>query len=196
MIISILSKLGLEYSVFVSTFHATRLAISNWKMSSLSTFFDSLKKEQDKLIQMGALRISKGKDHALIVQGSKNARSKEKQIVKEKKPKLDNEDESSNPTDEGSMKKVKKKWSTSKCSYCSKIFHTENKCFKKKLDIMSQFLEKHNIEVPDELEKPVESSKHFHSAQFQGDINYALNARVKLFSHISNIDSFSDISIS
>ena len=50
---------------------------------------------------MSALRISKGKDHALIVQGSKNAKSKEKQIVKEKKPKLDNEDESSKPTDEG-----------------------------------------------------------------------------------------------
>ena len=29
LILSILSKLGLEYSVFVSTFHATRIAISN-----------------------------------------------------------------------------------------------------------------------------------------------------------------------
>ena len=126
MIISILSKSSLEYSIFVSTFHATRLVISNWKIPSLSTFFDSLTKEKDriihmgalrsckgnghairfyisnwkipslstffdsltkekdKLIQMGALRISKGKDHSLIVQGSKNAKSKEKQIVKEK----------------------------------------------------------------------------------------------------------------
>ena len=41
---------------------------------------------------MDALTYSKGKDHALIVQGSKNTKSKEKQIVKEKKPKLDNED--------------------------------------------------------------------------------------------------------
>ena len=48
LILSILSKLGLEYLVFVSTFHATRLAISNWKMPSLSKFFDSLTKEQDK----------------------------------------------------------------------------------------------------------------------------------------------------
>ena len=64
-------------------------------MPSLSTFFDSLTKEQDKLIHMGAFRSSKGKDHALIVQGSKNAKSKEKQIVKEKKPKSENEDESS-----------------------------------------------------------------------------------------------------
>ena len=66
---------------------------------------------------MGSLRISKGKDHDIIVQGSKNAKSKENQIVKEKKPKSDNKDEGSNPTDEGSMKKVKKKGTTSKCSY-------------------------------------------------------------------------------
>ena len=59
--------MGPEYLVFVSTFHATRLAISNCKMSSLSTFLDSLTKEKDRLIQMGALRYYKGKGHALIV---------------------------------------------------------------------------------------------------------------------------------
>ena len=104
---------------------------------------------------MGDLRISKGKYHALIVQVIKNERSKEKKIVKEKNPKLDNEDEISNPSNEGSnsMKKVKKKGRTSKCYYCRKGFHSEKKCFNKKLYIMSQLLEKHNIEVPDELEK-------------------------------------------
>ena len=74
LILSILSKLGPEYLVFVSTFHAARPVISNWKMSSLSTFFDSLTKEQDKLIHMGALRISNGNYHALIYQGSNNAK--------------------------------------------------------------------------------------------------------------------------
>ena len=39
---------------------------------------------------MGALKSSKSKDHALIVQGSKNAISKVKQIVKEKKTESDN----------------------------------------------------------------------------------------------------------
>ena len=53
LILSILSKLSLEYSVFVSTFHATRLAISNWKIPSLSRFFNSLTKEKYKLIHMG-----------------------------------------------------------------------------------------------------------------------------------------------
>ena len=45
--------------------------------------------------------------------------------------------------------------------------------------IMSRLLEKHNIEVPSELEKHDDSSEHCHSAQFQGDINYDLSVRVK-----------------
>ena len=130
LILSILSKLGHEYLFFVSTFHVTRVSISNWKMSSLSTFFDSLTKEKDKLIHMSSLISSKGKDHALIVQGIKNAKSKYKQIVKENMLKSDNEDERSKLTYESSMKKVKKKWSTSKCYYCSKGFHPEIKCSK------------------------------------------------------------------
>ena len=39
-----------------------------------------------------------------------------------------------------------------------KGIYYENKCFKKNMEIMSQPLEKHKIEVSDELEKPVESS--------------------------------------
>ena len=114
--------------------------------------------------------------------------------MKEKKPKVEIEDEGSNPTDEDSMKKVKKKGSTSKCSYGSKRFHPEKKCFKKNMDIMSQNLEKHNIKFLDGLEKPVESSEHYHSAQFQGDITYALSAKVQSFSHVSDINLGYDIS--
>ena len=61
---------------------------------------------------MGALKYYKGKDHALMVQGrkyhflmvqgSKNTKSKEKKIVKKKNPKSEIEDESSKPTDEDS----------------------------------------------------------------------------------------------
>ena len=142
LILSILSKLGPDYSVFVSTFHATRLVVPKWKMPSLNSFLDSLTKEQDKLIHMGVLNSSKGKDHALLVQGSKKFKSKEKQIVKKPKSEIEDED---------LMKKVKKKGSTSKCSYCRKGFHSEKKCFKKNMDIMSQLLEKHKIEVPEEL---------------------------------------------
>ena len=62
------------------------------------------------------------------------------------------------------------------------------------MDIMSKLLEKHNIVVPDELENPVECSKHCHIEQFQGDINYGLSVKVKSVSHISDIYLLSDIS--
>ena len=77
------------------------------------------------------------------------------------------------------MKKVEKKGSTSKCYYCRNGFHPKKKCFKKNMDIMTQLLEKHNIEVLDELEKLVECSEHYHNAQSQGNMNDALSARVK-----------------
>ena len=79
------------------------------------------------------------------------------------------------------------------CYYCRNGFNSKNKCFNKNMDIISHILEKHNIEVPNELDKPVESSEHYHSAQFQGDINYALSSIVKSFPHIFDIDLPSDI---
>ena len=74
LIISILSKLGLKYSVFVSTFYATNLAVRNWRMPSLDAFIDSLTQEKIKLNQMGNLKTLK--DHALVSLGSKNLKSK------------------------------------------------------------------------------------------------------------------------
>ena len=141
-------------------------------MPELNYFLDSLTKDKDKLIHIGVLNTPKIKDHSLLVQGKNNVKSKEKQIVK--KPKSEIEDGDSY---EDLMKKVKKKGRKSKCSYCRNGFHSEKKCFKNNMDIMSQLLEKHKIEVPDELEKPVDSLEHCHSAQFQGDITYDLSAR-------------------
>ena len=112
---------------------------------------------------MGSIRYYNGKDHAIMVQGSNNTKFKENKIVKEKNPKSKIEAEILNPTDEDSLKKIKKKGSTYKCSYCSKGFNSKKKFFKNNMDIVSQLLEKHNIEVPNELEKPVDSSEHDHS---------------------------------
>ena len=42
LILSILSKLGLEYLDFVSTFHVTTLVVSNWKMPSLCMYISHL----------------------------------------------------------------------------------------------------------------------------------------------------------
>ena len=84
--------------------------------------------------------------------------------MKEKKPKPYNEDKESKPTDEDSMEKVKKKGSTYKFSYCKNEFQIDKKFLNKNMDIMSQLLENHNIEVQDELENPSYSSEHCHSA--------------------------------
>ena len=59
---------------------------------------------------------------------------------------------------------------------------------------MSHLLEKHKIEFLDELENLANSSEHYHSVQLQGDIKYSLSSRLKSFPHVSDIDSFSDIS--
>ena len=47
------------------------------------------------------------------------------------------------------------------------------------MEIISNLLDKHKIEAPNELEKPVDSSEQCHTTQFQGDITYALSAIVK-----------------
>jgi hypothetical protein len=66
MVLTILSKLGPEFSVFVSTFHTVRFASgSTWKMPSLEDFIESLTQEQTKLINMGAIKGPRA--HALTV---------------------------------------------------------------------------------------------------------------------------------
>jgi hypothetical protein len=54
MVLTILSKLGLEFSVFFSTFHSIRFTFgATWKIPSLEEFIKSLTQEQTKLINMG-----------------------------------------------------------------------------------------------------------------------------------------------
>ena len=64
LILSILSKLRLNYSVFASKFHTEKLTTPNWKIPILNAFIDSLTNEHDKLVQMGIIRSSK--DQALF----------------------------------------------------------------------------------------------------------------------------------
>jgi hypothetical protein len=71
MVLTILSKIGPEYSVFVSTFHSVRFTSrSTWMMPSLEAFIKSLTQEQNKLINMG--KIKGPKVHALTVQDGSN----------------------------------------------------------------------------------------------------------------------------
>lgn len=60
MILSILSKLGPDYAVFISTFHAMKRALGKgFTVPSLGEFTADLTKKQDKLIQMGSIKYSK-----------------------------------------------------------------------------------------------------------------------------------------
>ena len=77
LILAILSKLGADYSVSVSTFHAWNLATPGWNMPSLNAFIDSLTSEHDKLVRMGIIRSSR--DQALYVSGPKYLKGKGKQ---------------------------------------------------------------------------------------------------------------------
>ena len=47
LILTILSKLGADYSVFVSTFHVGKLTTPGWNMPSLNSFIASLTSEHD-----------------------------------------------------------------------------------------------------------------------------------------------------
>jgi hypothetical protein len=55
LILSILSKSGPEYSVFVSSFQASKLTQEKWKMPPLNDFIAELTQEKAKLVQMGAI---------------------------------------------------------------------------------------------------------------------------------------------
>ena len=56
---TILSKLGHDYSVSVLTFYATKLIAQTWKMLNLVEFMESLTWEKDKLVMMGTIKPSK-----------------------------------------------------------------------------------------------------------------------------------------
>ena len=77
LILTILSKLGADYLVFVSTFRAGKLTTPGWKMPTLNAFIESLTSEHDKLVQMGIIRSSR--DQALHVSRPKYLKGKRKQ---------------------------------------------------------------------------------------------------------------------
>ena len=76
LILAILSKLGADYSVFVSTFRVGKLTTPGWKMPTLNAFIESLTCEHDKLVQIGIIRSSH--DQALDVLGPKYLKGKGK----------------------------------------------------------------------------------------------------------------------
>ena len=137
MVLSILSKLGLEYSVFVSTFHSVRFTSGkNWTMPTLDAFIESLSQEQDKLINMG--KIKGFKAHALAVHdGSHNPKQKFKSKDKGKAHANPKKEGNTKPFNDSSGSKGEKWKKMEKCTYYQKGFHPESSCMKKQMDQMA-----------------------------------------------------------
>jgi hypothetical protein len=65
----ILSKLGSAYFVFVSTFYAMKEALGKaYEKPTLESFFSSLIREEDNLIQLGVISTISTSNKALVVQ--------------------------------------------------------------------------------------------------------------------------------
>jgi hypothetical protein len=80
LILTILSNLGQEYVVYVSTFHSGMYLMgTNWNTPTIDQFIDSLTHEQKKIVHMGLIRDPN--EHALTMlygKGSSKQNKKEK----------------------------------------------------------------------------------------------------------------------
>jgi hypothetical protein len=84
MVLTIPSKIGLEYLIFLSTFHSIRLTSgATWTIPSLEAFIESLRQEKNKLINMRKIKVPK--EHALTVKdgsGHRYHKYKDKEKMK------------------------------------------------------------------------------------------------------------------
>jgi hypothetical protein len=119
MVLTILFKLGPEFSVFVSTFHSVKFVSRvTWKMPSLEDFIESLTQEQTKLINMG--KIKGPKAHALTVQDGSHQYQKSKDKDKRKDHAHSEKEGYSKPFTDASAFKGGKGGKGKKCTYCDK----------------------------------------------------------------------------
>ena len=116
-------------------------------MPKLPEFMESLTQEQDKLVMMGTIKPSREQD--LV---SRDSRVDSKGKKKSKKPPDQKRDKSKYQEDPSgskkSFQKKKNKGEMRKCAYCSKGYHLESSCMKKKIHMLTQLLEKNNISLP------------------------------------------------
>ena len=117
-------------------------------MPKIAEFMESLTREQDKLVMMGTIKPSK--DQALVAGDS---RVDSKGNIKAKKPPQQKRDKNKSQEEpQGSKKNFQKnmnKGERRKCAYCSKGYHPKSSCMKKKIDMLTQLLEKNNISLAD-----------------------------------------------
>jgi hypothetical protein len=130
MVLTIFSKLGHEFSVFVSTFHSFIFSFgSTWKIPFLEDFIESLTQEQTKLINMG--KIKSPKVHALTMQYGIHQYKKSKDKDKSKAHAHPKKEGYTKPFTDASGSKGEKGRKGEKCMYYQKGFHPESTCMKK-----------------------------------------------------------------
>jgi hypothetical protein len=120
LILSILSKLGPEYSVFVSSFQASKLTQENWKMPPLNDFIVALNQDQYNLFQMGSINRSNNQALAATNAPKSIGKDKKKGTGKFHESKKERSIQSS---DNSSEPKGKKRKEITLFRYCSKGFH-------------------------------------------------------------------------
>ena len=109
-------------------FHSKRDGFPDWKIPSLDSLYESLIKEQDKLIRMGVIKSSKDQD--LLVTDSSKSQAKGKSKKKEPKA-VDSKLKHNQQTSEGASSSKKKKFEKKLCPYCEKGYHLEDNCMRK-----------------------------------------------------------------
>jgi hypothetical protein len=144
MVLTILSKLGTKFFVFVSTFHTVRFAFgATWKMPSLGDFIESLTQEQTKLINMGTIKGPRA--HALTVHDASHKYQESKDKDKRKAHAHPKKEGYTKPFIDASGSKGEKGRKGEKCTYFHKGFHSKFVCMQKQIDLMSQILQQNNL---------------------------------------------------
>jgi hypothetical protein len=144
MVLTILSKLGPKFFVFVYTFHTIRFASrSTWKMPSLEDFIESLTQEKTKLINMGVIKGPRA--HALTVHDGSHKYHKSKDKDKWKSHAHLKKEGYTKAFIDASGSKGGKGRKGEKCTYFHKGFHPESTCMQKQIDMMSQILQQNNL---------------------------------------------------
>jgi hypothetical protein len=144
MVLTILSKLGPEFFVFVSTFHSVKFASRyNSKMPSLEEFIESLTQQQTKVINME--KIKGPKAHAITMQDGSHQYKKYKDKDKRKSHANPKKEGYSKPFTNASRSKSGKGRKGEKCTYFHKGFHPESACMQKQIDLITQILHQNNL---------------------------------------------------
>jgi hypothetical protein len=112
-------------------------------MPSLEEFIESLTQEQTKLINTGTIKVPRA--HALTVHDGSHKYKKYKDKYKRKSHAHPKKEGYTKPFTDASKSKGEKGRKWEKCSYCHKGFHPESACMQKKIDLMSQILQKNNL---------------------------------------------------